>query len=95
MNGSPLPVNEDAGGTASVNPGFGNSGLPFDFQLYGSPLGGFNTSATNDTILNAGRNAPVIFIPSVPGITPLTPSRSSNCSRYNTFDQKYQYEVVG
>ena len=65
VNGSPLPVNEDAGGTTSVNPDFGNSGLPFDYQLSGSPLAGFSVSSTNDTILRAGRNVPVIFLPTV------------------------------
>jgi uncharacterized protein (TIGR03437 family) len=70
VNGNPLPMNEDAGGTTSVNPDFGNSGLPFDYQLFGSPLAGFSTSATNETILDAGRNIPVIFLPTVPATYP-------------------------
>jgi hypothetical protein len=63
-------VNEDTGGTASVDPSFGSSGLPADFLISGSPLAGFNASATNETILNAGRNVPVIFLPSVPATYP-------------------------
>jgi hypothetical protein len=70
VNGTPLPVNEDTGGTASVDPSFGSSGLPADFLISGSPLAGFNASATNETILNAGRNVPVIFLPSVPATYP-------------------------
>lgn len=70
VNGSPLPINEDAGGTTSVNPDFGDSGLPFDYQIFGSPLAGFSASATNDTILHAGRNVPVIFLPTVPATYP-------------------------
>ncbi len=70
VNGSPLPVNEDAGGSASVDPGFGNSGLPTDFQLSVAPMAGFNVASTNDTILNAGRNVPVIFVPTVPATYP-------------------------
>jgi len=70
VKGSPLQVNEDAAGTASVNPGFGSSGLPADYQLSVAPVAGFNYSNTNDTILNAGRNNPVIVPPSVPGTYP-------------------------
>ncbi len=70
VNGSPLPMNEDAGGTTTVNPGFGISGQAFDYQLFGPPLAGFSAADTNDTILNAGRNIPVIFLLSVPATYP-------------------------
>ena len=70
VNGSPLQMNEDVGGTANVNPGFGGTGLPVDFQLVNSPVAGFSVAPTNDTILHAGRNNPVIFPPSVPATYP-------------------------
>jgi hypothetical protein len=70
VGGGPLPVNEDAGGTATVNPGFGNSGLPADYQLSLAPVSGFNFAATNDTIQNAGRSNPVIVPPMVPETYP-------------------------
>jgi uncharacterized protein (TIGR03437 family) len=60
-----LAMNEDSGGTASVNPGFGSAGTPADFQLNASPIPGFNPALTNDTILHAGRNNPMIVPPVV------------------------------
>ena len=70
VNGSPLNMNEDAVGTVSVNPGFGSTGLPADYQLAGPPVAGFSVAATNDTILHAGRNNPVIFPPNVAATYP-------------------------
>ena len=70
VNGSPLAMNEDLGGTVSRNPGFGNTGQPSDFLLSSSPLAGFDYTRTNDTIQNAGRNNPVIMPPSVPDSFP-------------------------
>jgi hypothetical protein len=70
VNGSPLKLNEDAGGTVSVNPGFGNSGLASDYMLSSSPVTGFDFSKTNDTILHAGRNNAVIMLPAVPETYP-------------------------
>jgi uncharacterized protein (TIGR03437 family) len=70
VNGKALTMDEDTGATTNVNPGFGDSGLPLDYQLLSSPLPGFSVSNTNDTVLNAGRNIPVIFIPSVPETYP-------------------------
>jgi uncharacterized protein (TIGR03437 family) len=70
VNGSPLQMNEDAGATANVNPGFGTSGLPTDYQLSTSPVAGFNSFNTNETIFNAGRNNPVIVPPTVPETYP-------------------------
>lgn len=62
---SQLAMNEDSGGTASVSPGFGSAGTPADYQLNASPIAGFNPALTNDTILHAGRNNPVIVPPTV------------------------------
>jgi hypothetical protein len=62
---SQLAMNEDSGGTASVNPGFGSAGTPADYQLNASPIAGFNSALTNDTILHAGRNNPAIMPPAV------------------------------
>jgi hypothetical protein len=70
VNGSSLAINEDAGGTATVNPGFGNAGLPSDYLLTAAPVAGFNYANTNDTVLNAGRNNPVIIPPTVPQTYP-------------------------
>jgi hypothetical protein len=64
-NGLPASMGEDAGGTATVNPGFGKAGKPSDFLLSKSPLAGFDHTKTNDTIRNAGRNHPVIMPPAV------------------------------
>jgi hypothetical protein len=65
VNGQPLSMNEDLQGTASVNPGFGNTGQASDFLLTSSPIAGFNDTLTNDTVNNAGRNNPVIMPPVV------------------------------
>jgi hypothetical protein len=70
VNGKPLSMKEDPTGTASVDPGFGNSGEPADFLLSGSPIAGFDFSLTNDTINNAGRNNPLIMAPSIPETFP-------------------------
>ena len=70
INGQPLTVHEDVGGTVSVNPGFGNTGQPSDFLLSSAPVSGFDFSLTNDTINNAGRNNPVIQPPVVPPTFP-------------------------
>ena len=70
VKGSPLQVSEDGSGTASVNPGFGVTGLPSDYQLSVAPVAGFNYANTNDTILNAGRSNPAIVPPAVPATYP-------------------------
>jgi len=70
VNGKPLPVHEDPGGTATVDPGFGNTGDPTDFLLSGAPVQGFDFSKTNDTINNAGRSNPLIQPPIVPATFP-------------------------
>ncbi|MGA8150801.1 MAG: right-handed parallel beta-helix repeat-containing protein [Terriglobales bacterium] len=70
VNGSPLQMNEDAGGTVTHNPGFGNTGQASDFLLSSSPVSGFDYAQTNDTINNAGRNNPVIAAPIVPDTFP-------------------------
>ena len=70
VNGNPLPMNEDLNGTATVNPKFGTSGLPTDYQLSSSPVAGFSITNTNDTILQAGRSSPVIVPPAVPETYP-------------------------
>ncbi len=78
VNGTPLPMKEDLTGTASVNPGFGNSGQASDFLLTNSPITGFDYTLTNDTINNAGRNNPVIIPPTVPGTYPTYSYSDSN-----------------
>ena len=70
VNGIPLSMNEDVTGTATVNPGFGTSGLPTDYQLSSSPIAGFSFTNTNDTILQAGRSSPAIVPPNVPETYP-------------------------
>ncbi len=70
VNGIPLTMNEDISGTAIVNPGFGTSGLPTDYQLSSSPIAGFSFTNTNDTIHQAGRSSPVIVPPTVPETYP-------------------------
>ena len=65
INGVHIKLSQDNGGTASVNPGFRNTGQPSDFLLSQSPLTGFNIQETNSTILNAGRNNPLIEVPPV------------------------------
>jgi hypothetical protein len=63
-------MKEDPQGTASVNPGFGNSGQASDFLLSSSPIAGFDYTLTDDTINNAGRSNPVITAPTVPATFP-------------------------
>jgi hypothetical protein len=70
VNGKSLQMKEDLTGTASVNPGFGDSGQPTDFLLSSSPVSGFDYSATDDTINNAGRNNPLLTAPTVPETYP-------------------------
>jgi hypothetical protein len=70
VNGVPLPLNEESGGTATVNPGFGDTGNATDFELASSPIAGFNPTATNNTIHDAGRNDPLITVPTVPDTYP-------------------------
>jgi hypothetical protein len=70
VNGSPLAMNEDPGATASVDPGFGAATLPEDFLLTRNPVAGFDYTLTNDTILHAGRDQPVIQPPPVPHTYP-------------------------
>ena len=67
---SPLPMNEDLEGTVTVDPGFGNTGLPSDFLLSKSPVAGFDYSQTNNTIRTAGRMDPRIQPPQVPPTFP-------------------------
>lgn len=70
VNGSPLQMNQDAGGTVTRNPGFGNTGQASDYLLSSSPVAGFDYTRTNDTIQNAGRSNPVIIPPDVPDTFP-------------------------
>jgi len=70
INGAPLSVQEDAGGTASVDPGFGKTGDPSDFLLLSQPMAGFNYNETNNTVNLAGRVNPVIQPPVVPQTFP-------------------------
>jgi hypothetical protein len=70
INGVPIELQQDQGGTASVNPGFGNTGQPSDFLLSQTPINGFNIQETNSTILTAGRNNPLISVPPVMGTLP-------------------------
>jgi hypothetical protein len=70
VNGSPLAINEDSGGTVSVDPGFGAAARPADFLLTRNPVPGFDYTLTNDTILHAGREHPVIQPPVVPHTYP-------------------------
>jgi hypothetical protein len=63
-------VGEDTAGTVTANPGFGTSGQPSDFLLTANPIAGFDFTRTNDTILHAGRNHPVIMPPVVPATFP-------------------------
>ena len=69
-NGLPASVGEDTAGTVTANPGFGTSGQPSDFLLTANPIAGFDFTRTNDTILHAGRNHPVIMPPVVPATFP-------------------------
>ena len=70
VNKMTINMNEDAGGTVSVNPGFGASSTPQDFVLTTNPVSGFDYTRTNDTIQNAGRVQPQIFPPAVPHTFP-------------------------
>jgi uncharacterized protein (TIGR03437 family) len=70
VNGLPLAMNEDPGGSVSVDPGFGAAALPADFLLTSDPVPGFDYTLTNDAILNAGRQQPAIFPPAVPPTYP-------------------------
>jgi hypothetical protein len=63
-------MNEDPGGTVSVDPNFGAATLPGDFLLTRNPVPGFDYTLTNDTILNAGRVQPAINPPAVPQTYP-------------------------
>ncbi len=69
-NGIPGAMHEDTEGTASVNPGFRNSGNPDDFLLTKNPMSGFDYTKTNDTVRHAGRENPVIKPPQVPHTFP-------------------------
>ena len=70
VNGKPITVREDQAGTASVNPGFGNSGNASDFLLLAAPVSGFDYSQTNNTINSAGRTNVGIQPPNVPDTFP-------------------------
>jgi hypothetical protein len=70
VNGSGLPMNEDAEGTVTVDPGFGTTGLPTDFLLSKAPMPGFDYSQTNGTIKTAGRSNPLMQPPIVPATFP-------------------------
>ena len=70
VHGKPLPMNEDPEGTVTVDPGFGNSGLPTDFLLTKSPVSGFDYSQTNNTIKTAGRTNPLFKPPQAPPTFP-------------------------
>jgi len=70
VNGAKIQVTEDASGTVTTNPGFGDSGLPTDFLLTKNPVAGFNYTETNETINSAGRSNPVIIPPTVPATFP-------------------------
>lgn len=70
VNGKPISVREDQAGTASVNPGFGNSGNASDFLLLGAPVSGFNYDETNNTVNTAGRTSVVIQPATVPDTFP-------------------------
>ena len=61
----PLTMNEDPEGTVTVDPGFGQTGLPTDFLLSMSPVSGFDNSQTNNTIKTAGRTNPLFNPPQV------------------------------
>ena len=69
-NGMPAAMNEDTGGTVTVNPGFGATGQPGDYMLVSNPIPGFDYTKTNDTILRAGRNNPALMPPAVPETFP-------------------------
>jgi hypothetical protein len=68
--GPPGGMNEDTQGTATVDPGFGHTGMPADFLLKNNPVAGFDFRKTNDTIVHAGRVGPSLSIPAVPQTMP-------------------------
>ncbi len=70
VNGEHLAMNEDLEGTVTVDPGFGNTGLPTDFLLTRSPVAGFDYIQTNETIRHAGRTNPLIQPAIVPNTFP-------------------------
>jgi len=65
VDGRGLPMNEDAEGTVTVDPGFGNTGQATDFLLSKSPVSGFDFMQTNSTIKTAGRTNSLIKPPQV------------------------------
>jgi hypothetical protein len=69
-NGIPASMGEDVAGTVTVDPHFGNTGQPSDYLLSSNLVPGFDYTKTNDTILHAGRNNPVIVPPTVPDTFP-------------------------
>jgi hypothetical protein len=70
VKGKSLPMNEDAEGTVTVDPGFGNTGLPTDFLLSKSPVAGFDNAETNSTINTAGRTNGLLTPPQVQATFP-------------------------
>jgi hypothetical protein len=70
VKGKSLTMNEDEEGTVTVDPGFGNTGLPTDFLLSKSPVAGFDYTETNSTITTAGRTNPLLRPPQVPATFP-------------------------
>jgi hypothetical protein len=63
-------MNEDEEGTVTVDPGFGNTGLPTDFLLSKSPVAGFDYTETNSTITTAGRTNHLLRPPQVQATFP-------------------------
>jgi len=70
VNGQNIEVQEDAGGTVTTNPGFGDAGLPTDFLLNKNPMAGFNYLQTDETVNTAGRSDAKITPPTVGGTFP-------------------------
>jgi hypothetical protein len=69
-NGIPAAMSEDATGSVTMNPHFGNTGNPTDFLLSANLLPGFDYTKTNDTILHAGRTVVTLTAPPVPATFP-------------------------
>jgi hypothetical protein len=69
-NWGPAAMDEDPGGVVTIDPKFGHTGKPTDFLLSSNLVSGFDYTKTNDTILHAGRNNPVITVPPVPETFP-------------------------
>jgi len=67
---TPVPMNEDLGGTCSWDPRFGTSGNPSDYVLAGGPPTPFDPAFTNDTIANAGRTSGPHSLAAVPATFP-------------------------